>query len=998
MSNHWEKKLYENFEIKASLKSLDGEFDLNFLAHSNDGKYVMKVMRIGCHADLINMQCAAIRLLEGKNLCTPEIIPTNSGADFASINDEKGNLRLVWVIKAKSGICYSGVEPRSEDFINDLGSKIGEIDNALKQFDHPYLDRDFKWNLMKSDWISDHLDLISDNKRKDIIISIIEEYQSILHEARKLPHFAIHNDLNDYNILVTSDDHDGVLVSGIIDFGDMVRSPHVCELAIACAYIVLDQANPIKIIANLVAAYHKKNQLKEKDLDLLFIFLKMRLAVSVINSTMMAKENPDDPYITISQGPAWRFLEQEFDPNIVLAKLRIACGFEVVKNSKRILAYLNKNCGNFSNIFNCDLVHAPMVDLSVFGTVIPENPFNLTLNEATKIGADINVDYWLGFWGEPRLIYTSHEFRTGKYNNSNRRSIHLGIDIFTNSGHKISAPLHGIVRTVENRKSHLDYGGIVILEHSNNHGDKFYSLYGHLNPSVVDELLVGQTIEKGEVFCELGSSNNNGGWAPHLHLQLSLSLDCMDSNWPGVADPDEMNFWGKICPNPASLLNLPDNKTHYKKIDEKVISEKRKNNFGSNLKLSYENPLMFGRGWKHYLFDQMGRTYLDAYNNVPHVGHCHPRIQKIAAKQLQQLNTNTRYLHPKLTEFSNLILDTMPNELNVCYFVNSGSEANELALRLARTATNGTDIITPDHGYHGNTNAAVEVSAYKFNKPNGIGRRPWVHLVELADDFRGQFRRSDPNRANKYANLIDDALDEIKLRDGKLAGFISETFPSVGGQIIPPDGYLIEVYKKIKNAGGICIADEVQTGLGRLGSFFYGFEQQNVLPDIVVLGKPIGNGHPIGVVVTTKKIAKKFDNGIEFFSTFGGSTLSCAIGAEVLKIIHDEKLQNNAFLRGKRLLSGLKKLQKEHCLIGDVRGFGLFVGVEMIVDNKLSPATRIAAYIVNRMKEKRILIGVEGPSDNILKIRPPLTINDDDIDCILISLEECLNEVKMFTS
>ena len=227
----------------------------------------MKVMRIGCHADLINMQCAAIRLLEGKNLCTPEIIPTNSGADFASINDEKGNLRLVWVIKAKSGVCYSGVEPRSEDFINDLGSKIGEIDNALKQFDHPYLDRDFKWNLMKSDWISDHLDLISDNKRKDIIISIIEEYQSILHEARKLPHFAIHNDLNDYNILVTSDDHDGVLVSGIIDFGDMVRSPHVCELAIACAYIVLDQANPIKIIANLVAAYHKKNQLKEKDTE-----------------------------------------------------------------------------------------------------------------------------------------------------------------------------------------------------------------------------------------------------------------------------------------------------------------------------------------------------------------------------------------------------------------------------------------------------------------------------------------------------------------------------------------------------------------------------------------------------------------------------------------------------------------------------------------------------------------------------------------------------------
>ena len=407
---------------------------------------------------------------------------------------------------------------------------------------------------------------------------------------------------------------------------------------------------------------------------------------------------------------------------------------------------------------------------------------------------------------------------------------------------------------------------------------------------------------------------------------------------------------------------------------------------------------MFVRGWKNYLFDQMGRTYLDAYNNVPHVGHSHPRIQKVVTKQLQQLNTNTRYLHPILNEFSKLILDTMPKELNVCYFVNSGSEANELALRLARTATDGEDIITPDHGYHGNTNAAVEVSAYKFNKPNGIGRKPWVHLVDVADDYRGKFRRNDPNRANKYADLINNALNQIEFRDGKLAGFISETFPSVGGQIIPPDGYLSEVYKKIRNAGGICIADEVQTGLGRLGSFFYGFEQQKVLPDIVVLGKPIGNGHPIGVVITKKEIAEKFDNGIEFFSTFGGSTLSCKIGVEVLKIIQDEKLQNNAFLRGKRLLDGLRKLQDKHTLIGDVRGFGLFVGVELVIDKNLTPATQTATYIVNRLRDMRILIGVEGPNDNILKIRPPLTVNDNDIDCILIGLDECLSEAEMFTS
>ena len=998
MSNHWEAKLSENFGIDASLESLDGEYDLNFFANASSKKYVLKVMRVGCEPDFINMQCAAIRMLNGKNLCTPEIIPTVSGADFASVNDEEGNLRLVWVIKAKSGVCYSKIYPRPIDFIYDLGKKIGGLNKALKEFDHPYLDRDFKWNLMESNWITDYLYLITDNDRKDILIEIIEEYNSVLHKAKKLPQFAIHNDLNDHNILATSDISEGVKVSGIIDFGDMIRSPHICELAISCAYIALDQENPIKTIADLVGSYHTKNPLTELDLDLLFIFLKMRLAVSVVNSTMMSKENPDDAYITISQAPAWRFLDQKFDANMVLAKLRLACGFEVIKNANRILDYLHKNRGSFANIFQSSIEHAPMVDLSISGTALPQNPFDLRLDEAAKIGSDINADYWLGFWGEPRLIYTSQAFRSGKYNNSDRRSVHLGIDIFTNSGHKISAPLEGIVKTVENRKFHLDYGGVVILEHNNNHGDKFYSLYGHLNPSVLEKLSVGQIIEKGEIFCELGSENNNGGWAPHLHLQLSLSLECMNSNWPGVSDPDELNFWGKLCPNPASLLNLDDDKTGYKKIDKKIIQDERKSNFGGNLKLSYENPLMFVRGWKHYLFDQMGRTYLDAYNNVPHVGHSHPRIQRIATKQLQQLNTNTRYLHPILNEFSKVILDTMPDKLSVCYFVNSGSEANELALRLARTATNGQDIITPDHGYHGNTNAAVEVSAYKFNKPNGIGCKPWVHIVDVADDYRGEFRRSDPNRASKYANLVDRALSQIKLREGKLAGFISETFPSVGGQIIPPSGYLSKVYEKIRTAGGICIADEVQTGLGRLGSFFYGFEQQNVLPDVVVLGKPIGNGHPIGVVVTTKEIAKKFDNGIEFFSTFGGSTLSCAIGVEVMKIIHDEKLQKNAFLRGESLFEGLLNLQLQHPIIGDVRGFGLFVGVELIVDNNLTPATEIAAYIVNRMREKRILIGVEGPADNILKIRPPLTIDDNDIDCIISALDECLNEVKTFTS
>jgi 4-aminobutyrate aminotransferase-like enzyme len=252
--------------------------------------------------------------------------------------------------------------------------------------------------------------------------------------------------------------------------------------------------------------------------------------------------------------------------------------------------------------------------------------------------------------------------------------------------------------------------------------------------------------------------------------------------------------------------------------------------------------------------------------------------------------------------------------------------ANELVLRLARAHTGASGMVTPDHGYHGNTTGAISISAYKFNKPGGVGQAEWVELVEIADDYRGSYRRDDPDRARKFAGQVDLAIASLKSKGYDVAGFIAETFPSVGGQIIPPKGYLAAVYEKIRAAGGICIADEVQTGLGRLGDHYFGFEYQEVLPDIVVMGKPIGNGHPLGVLVTTKEIAKNFDNGIEFFSTFGGSTLSCRIGLEVLQIVDDEGLQDNAKTVGGQLFEGFKTLQAKHGCVGDVRGMGRFFG------------------------------------------------------------------------
>ena len=474
----------------------------------------------------------------------------------------------------------------------------------------------------------------------------------------------------------------------------------------------------------------------------------------------------------------------------------------------------------------------------------------------------------------------------------------------------------------------------------------------------------------------------NGGWAPHVHFQIALTTDGMEADWPGVADPDDLSFWNSICPNPASMLNLEEHDCVYNFNKKTEVLSAREKYFGGNLSVSYNDPILISRAWRHHIFDEWGRPYLDAYNNVPHVGHSHPRINLVASDQLKKVNSNTRYLHPLQTEFAEKILSKLPSEFEVCYFVNSGSEANELALRLAQAHTHKTGIITPDEGYFGNTTGALSISAYKFKKPNGVGQADWVEIIEVPDDYRGSFKKDDPDRSIKYANFVDGAIESLNSKGHGLSGFIMETFPSVGGQIIPPEGYLAQVYSKIRKHGGVCIADEVQTGLGRLGDYYFGFEFQKVIPDIVVLGKPLGNGHPIGAVITTKTIAQSFDNGIEFFSTFGGSNLSCRIGKEVLEIVDEEKLQSNAKIVGDFLLAGFRELKEKFEFIGDVRGMGLFIGIE-IIENDGAESPELCAYIKNKMRENRVLLGSDGPKDNVIKIRPPLTIDLEDAQMLL---------------
>jgi 4-aminobutyrate aminotransferase-like enzyme len=352
-------------------------------------------------------------------------------------------------------------------------------------------------------------------------------------------------------------------------------------------------------------------------------------------------------------------------------------------------------------------------------------------------------------------------------------------------------------------------------------------------------------------------------------------------------------------------------------------------------------------------------------------------VARAMQKQIATLNTNTRYLNDHIIDYAEALLATLPKHLKVCYFTNSGSEANDLAIRISKMVTGQEDVIVLDHAYHGTSTTTMQISPYKFDKPNGIGQMPWVHKAMNPDIYRGPYQNNNGEAGKAYAASVADIINTLNNQNKKPAAFICETLLGVGGQIPLPKNYLKEVYSIVQADGGICIADEVQVGFGRVGSKFWGFELQDVMPDMVVMGKPIGNGHPLAAVVMTEAIAEKFNNGIEFFNTYGGNPVSMVTGAAVLKTIQDEALQENALNVGKVLLNSLQALMSKHSIIGDVRGEGLFIGVELVKDRiTKEPIGKEINHIVEALKNKGFLISTDGPYNNVLKIKPPIVFSE----------------------
>ena len=399
--------------------------------------------------------------------------------------------------------------------------------------------------------------------------------------------------------------------------------------------------------------------------------------------------------------------------------------------------------------------------------------------------------------------------------------------------------------------------------------------------------------------------------------------------------------------------------------------------------LYYKNPLMLVEGNMQYVWDETGKRYLDGLGGIVtvSVGHCHPHVVEAARRQNETLqHSTTIYLHPNLALYAEKLASKMPGDLKICYFVNSGSEANDLALLMARAFTGNYDVIALRNGYHGGNAATMGLTAHstwKFNVPHSFG----VHHTVVPDPYRGPYGRNDRDAGKKYAADVKQLIDFAS--PGKIAGFIAESIQGVGGVVVYPDGYLKHVYEHVRAAGGVCIADEVQTGFGRTGTHFWGFETQGVVPDIVTMAKGIGNGCPLAAVITTPQIAGALTQRIHF-NTFGGNPVVCAMGKAVLEVIERERLQENSLNLGSYILAGLEKLKAKHNLIGDVRGKGLMLGIELVKDQATKePAKAECAQVLERAREMGMLLGKGGLHGSVIRFAPPMCITRDDADFML---------------
>ncbi|MCC8360615.1 aminotransferase class III-fold pyridoxal phosphate-dependent enzyme [Salinimicrobium sediminilitoris] len=999
--------LREHFGIEGQMKTLAGEVDANFKVKTNENNFLLKISRSGTDEEFLLFQQNILKYLEQREICsciyedgqkeqiwefpleTPELFQDLKQQDFVRTqrsNGEKIYLRLLsWV----EGKLWSDLRYYDEKLLYSLGSAAGALTASLAEFRDVYAQRTYAWDINNAGWTQEYQHYFK-GRKKEQIKKFHRGFKNIASQLKSCRHSVVHNDSNDNNIIVTPFDQ-GYRVKSIIDFGDAVYTATINDLAVCITYAVMDQTNPLEAAIPIVKGYHRQFPLEEKELELLYWLVGARLIISLTQSALNREKEPENDYLIISEKPALLLLEQwdQISPETATAFFRKACGYEAHRNYSAFKAFAQNNRVKFSSLFKTQLpVEEIRLDLS--SATIPNladyrDPKKLK-HQIREINSDQKMSLLTGGYGEVRPDFMMDEQRVETNSGSYWKAKLLGTQAWQFEVLSLSSPFDGKVVYKDSWRLFVAHAMEIsqtastkpeeneLYSEGKTGGDqpgrpealkngKFHLLYSNVEPAAT--VKVGEMVKRGD-FLGIVKSDDSP-----FFLQLMLQ-DPLDTSVEVSCLYQNFGTFQELYPDPALLfedLRVLDNPVD---ITSKIMF--RKKHLGKSLSLSYKQPLEMLRGEGVFLIDHTGRRYMDLVNNVAHVGHEHPNVVKAGQAQMAMLNTNSRYLHDNILELSENLLSTFPVELSVVHFVNSGSEANELAIRMAKAYTGEKDFISMQLGYHGNSNACIDISSYKFDGKGGKGAPAHTHVVPLPDTLRGKY--CGANAGEKYASHVRELVQQLRDKGLKPAAFIAESIISCAGQIELPDNFLKEAYEVVRDAGGLCIADEVQVGCGRVGTHFWGFEHHGVVPDIVTIGKPLGNGHPLAAVVCTQEVAEAFANGMEYFNTFGGNPVSCAIGNAVLQVLKEEKLQENALHTGNFLKEELKKMAAKHPVIADVRGQGLFLGFELL-DREKNPLSKQANALVQRMKERGYLMSTEGPDDNVLKIKPPMSFDQE---------------------
>jgi 4-aminobutyrate aminotransferase-like enzyme/Ser/Thr protein kinase RdoA (MazF antagonist) len=988
---------FKLYGIKGTAVSLPGEVDLNYRIKTAKESYLLKIGRPDTDPAYLNFQQALLQHLSKSDpeIISPVPLPDYQGDFVSEARDETGKIRYVRLLTWIEGRLWAGVNPVNDKMLHSLGEKAGQLTRTLQDFEHPQAHRSYEWDVAQAGWTREYEHLFSGEKL-EVLSYFNKQFASLQNTYTGLRKSVVHSDVNDYNIVVT-EDLPVPKVKAIIDFGDAIHTQTINDLATTIAYAVMGLPDPLGAALPVVEAYHNSFPLLEDELELLYVLVAMKLVISVSKSAINRQKEPDNTYLLISEAPAWELLLKwrKLSRDYAHYSFRHACGFLAHPHEQAFKDWAANQSLSLSSLFPSlkkESIHP--LDLSVSGRFTGDreaaSDLQLFQFQLERLQAEVPDLLIAGGYLEPRALYKTSAYERQGNSGKENRSIHLGIDFWVPADTPVHALFDGEVICAVNNAGDKEYGGLIILKHREN-DLVFYTLHGHQSIASVEQLNAGDQLKKGQVLSRVGTYPENGNWTPHLHFQLMLSRLSFQDDFPGVAYPGEVEIWKSICPDP-NLLFRQKGLEFQPGEDLAETLTYRKNHLGKSLSLSYEEPLKMVRGDGVYLIDHLGRRFLDTVNNVAHVGHEHPRVVRAGQQQMALLNTNTRYLHENINIFARELLSTFPEDLSVVHMVNSGSEANELALRMAQSFTGQKDMIAMEVGYHGNTTGCVNISSYKFNGKGGSGAPEFTHIVPLPDRFRGIHRGEESGAL--YAAHVQERVDAILALGRKPAGFICESIISCGGQIELPEHFLKMSYAAVRKAGGLCIADEVQVGCGRMGEQFWGFQLHGVVPDIVTIGKPIGNGHPLAAVVCTREVAEAFANGMEYFNTFGGNPVSSAIGTEVLRVIREEGLQENASITGNYLKAELSKMQKDFPVIADIRGQGLFLGIELC-DQELNPQSEKATYLARRMKELGILMSTDGKDVNVMKIKPPMVFFREHADQLLEALDRVFHEDYM---